>query len=131
MTMLLSACKPSPCSDDSVDLPPHLAELPVLDEDASVCIATTPRPKEETAMLMRWGESIAPVQTELMVEMDAAGWGQQSCGPAGMEIAIDPDKVCFGKGEEFMSASFVLGHSKQLGIEKSAITTHLTWYGGS
>jgi len=128
--VLLSACKASPCSDDNLDLPPHLAELPLLDEEASVCIVTTPEPQQETAMIMRWGDEISPLQTKLMAEMDAAGWAQRGCGPEGFDMPTNPDEVCFEKGEQYLSASFELGDSKQLGIERPAIITHVRWGGG-
>lgn len=125
MLTLTSACKASPCSDESLELPPHLAELPVLDDETSVCIAYTEESGSENAMVMRWGDDLAPIETRLIVAMGQEGWGQVNCWPGGAEI---PHTICFEKGDYYLHATFSEGESKSMGLEKAALTTHLSWY---
>ncbi|PRP91129.1 hypothetical protein ENSA5_58660 [Enhygromyxa salina] len=122
LSMSLSACKASPCSDSNAELPPNLAKLPILDETVSVCQGSPTEPGVEKAMVMRWGDDISSVQTKLILEMDNAGWAQTN--GCGLE-----NQLCFDKGEESLSALFQAGKSKQLGLDKPAIITNLTWYG--
>lgn len=125
MSTLTSACKASPCSDEALELQPHLAELPVLDDKASVCISYTEESGSESAMVMQWGDDLAPIETRLIVAMGQDGWGQVNCWSGGTE---SPHDICFEKGDYFLRASFSEGESKSMGLEKAALITHLTWY---
>jgi len=124
MLTLLGACKASPCGDDNLELPPSLAKLPVIDDESSVCIAHGKDSGEENAMVMRWGEDLAPVESRLLIQMDNNGWAQAPCSRVGYE---DPDEFCFERGEQWLRAAFERGMSKSMGLEKAAIITHLSW----